>query len=398
MKRQALAAIAAAALLAGIGCSGGSGGSGIPAAPSQPAPGGSATAPATFTMKIPVASSGSSEKRPAYVSAGTQSVSIAATGVTTETFNVAPLPNASCPLVSGSYVCTLNFDAPIGSSTLDVTTYDGTNATGNVLSKGVVPITIVEGTTNAVSVTLNGVARTIGLLVQPSQILNGGTPASYTANLTALDSQGDYIVGTSVLNASFAALNPTLVSSSPTHLSVGSRTPSADGKHAAVVAVTGTAWTLTYDGADLSSAPPSITLSAAGYADVVATFAANPVPTPTPTPTPTQSPSPTPSMAANPTPAASGYVEFTSSGAKTLTITEAGYNGTYTVTSSNATVLSIDASPISSSAGTATLNVHANASGTANLTITDGNGQVLVVPTRVTISTVTINETKGPGL
>ena len=96
-------------------------------------------------------------------------------------------------------------------------------------------------------------------------------------------------------------------------------------------------------------------------------------------------------MAADPTPAASGYVEFTSSGAKALTITEAGYNGTYTVTSSNGTVLSVDASPISSSAGTATLNVHANASGTANLTITDDNGQVLVVPARVTISTVTIN-------
>ena len=222
-------------------------------------------------------------------------------------------------------------------------------------------------------------------------MLNGGTSGDYTATLVATDASGNTIVG-EVLDGSGVAISPTLTSSNPTDLTVGSLDTSTAGKRAALI-INGYKWDVTYDGADLSAAPPTLTLAETGYTVPVVAFTANPAPTatPSPTPTPTQTPSPTPTIAPNPTPAPSGYIEFTSSGAKSITLTEANYNGNYTVTSDNGTVLSVDASPITSTSGSATLAIHANASGTANLTITDGNGQQLVVPVRVTITGVTIN-------
>jgi len=77
-------------------------------------------------------------------------------------------------------------------------------------------------------------------------------------------------------------------------------------------------------------------------------------------------------------------------------VTEANYGGKFTVTSDNAAAVSVvggNGAQFQSTSGSATVNVTAVASGTANITIVDDFGQQIVVSTRVTISTVTIGGT-----
>ncbi len=378
LKRQLSAAIVAAGLLIGVGCSGGGAGAPVPPAPSGPV----ASASATLTFRIPVPSTTAGAKKPAYVSAGTQSVQFTGTGFTTETFNVGTLPSATCPVVGSFYQCTANIDAPVGSYTLVVTTYTGANATGSVLSAGSVPVTIVSGQSNPVNVTLNGVATALTLSVTQSSV-SFGAPTSLTATWGANDASGFAIVGPgSITDGSGNAIAPTLTSSSPTALSVGS--PS------------GSNWTVTYDGTDISPSQ-TLTLAASGVASVVKTITASAAPTPTPTatptPTPTATPTAVPTIAAYATPAPSGYVEFTASGAHTMTATEGGYgSGVFSVDSSAPGIISVDApGTFTASGGSATIHLTANASGSTTIHIHDTNGQTLDVPVRVTISSVTIN-------
>ncbi len=103
---------------------------------------------------------------------------------------------------SGNYVCTLNAQFPPGSDTVSLTTYDGLNATGNVLSEGTATVTITAGTANALSLTLdaNVGGATIGApsnafvdgSVDTGFSVVGAAPQSFTLSLT--DPSGAKIV------------------------------------------------------------------------------------------------------------------------------------------------------------------------------------------------------------
>lgn len=75
-------------------------------------------------------------------------------------------------------------------------------------------------------------------------------------------------------------------------------------------------------------------------------------------------------------------------------MTEAGYRGSYTVTSSNTSVVTVS-TPVVSSSNTTTIAINAVAAGTANVTVKDGNNQSVVVSVGVTTTPVTIQAHKS---
>ncbi len=263
MKRTLLAAIVAAGLLAGFGCSGGGSGTSVaPAVPNAPAKTGSAK----FMLNIPVAATGSSTKKPAYVSAGTQSVKFSGSGITTQTLTLSPLPNANCPMSGGFYTCSLNFSAPVGNSTLTVATYASTDGSGTPLSINTVPITIVQDQVNSVPVTLNGVVSTLVLTLSPASV-TAGTSTAITASLGGKDAAGNSIVGPgSFVDASGNALTPSLQSSDTTNFAVGTQS--------------GYSWPISYNGAAVAA--PTITLIAGTLPNATRQITVNPAPTSSP--------------------------------------------------------------------------------------------------------------------
>jgi len=266
MKRTLLAAIVAAGLLAGFGCSGG--GQVAPSAPQpqQPQP---RSAPATFTLKVPVAATtGATAKRPAYVSAGTQSITFAGPGIATQTLSLSPIAT-KCPPSGGFYACSLTFAAPVGNSTLTVQTFASTDGSGTPLSRNTIAISIVQDQTNNVPVTLNGVVSTLVLTLSPSSV-TAGTAQAVTASLGGKDAAGDSIVGPgSFVDATGAALTPTLQSSDATDFAVGAQS--------------GYSWPIAYNGANVAA--PTITLSAGSLTNATQQIAVNPAPSPTSAPT-----------------------------------------------------------------------------------------------------------------
>ena len=265
MKRTVLGAIVAAGLLAGFGCSG-SGGSNVtpPAAPQGPAH--PVYAAAKVTLGIPAAPTGASAKKPAYVSAGTQSITFSGSGITTQTLAIGTLPNANCPLVGSTYQCTLNFSAPVGNSTLTVQLFASTDGTGTPLSTNTIPISVVQDQVNSIPITLNGVVNTLTLTVTPSTV-TVGTATAATATLGGLDAAGDNIVGPGAfVDANNDPLTPTLTSDNPTDFTVGTQT--------------GNSWPVSYDGANVAGA--TLTLMAGSLTNATKQFAVNPASTPTP--------------------------------------------------------------------------------------------------------------------
>jgi len=295
MKRLSLGGVAIVALIAGFGCSGGGGSTSPVPSPFQTA-GVPQTAKATFKLKIPAraaaAAKAAAAKTPGYVSASTQSVQISGASVTTESVDIGTLPNANCtgPDGGGAYTCDLAFDLPIGSNSIDVKTFSGAGATGSVLSQNTVVANINGGVDNNVNIILNGVASTLLAVVTPSATVSAGTPSGLTVTLGAKDAAGNTIVGPG-----------DLVDASGTSLSASAALAVSDSAHFAVGTQTGYAWSVAYDGTD-DGPTQTVTLSATGFTDAVATITITPAATPTPSPTPTDTPTPAATPTPSPTP------------------------------------------------------------------------------------------------
>ncbi len=205
------------AVLALVACGGGAGSRGgsnlVPATVPQSAQN------ASIVIHIPAAAVSTSSGRPAYVSASTQSIAIAitpnggcsgCTAATTVKQNLTP-SSAGCTTGAGGTTCTIALLLNPGSYTANVTTYDATGETGNVLSSNqAVPMTIALNTANMIPMILNGIPAStslsmlsspsgsiikgIGTALNPATIyLDAGTSA--TLLVTPLDADGNAIVG-----------------------------------------------------------------------------------------------------------------------------------------------------------------------------------------------------------
>jgi hypothetical protein len=210
----AFSALAAASLLAACGGAGtypngsvvnspGSGG------PSQPPPN-------LVDVKVDVTIPARKQNalRPDYVSVNTRSLVIQLStvngnpisGVNPKTINTIAHAKG-CNVTGGGTICTATALGSPGDDVFTVTTYDGTNATGSVLSVGTVSAKI-HGTGNSVkvnqlSLALYGVITSVRLSLSPDSGKRGTRMTSSTT-LTAYDASGAQIVGPSNYEAPIA--------------------------------------------------------------------------------------------------------------------------------------------------------------------------------------------------
>jgi hypothetical protein len=221
-----IVAVVAALTLAACGSSG--------VTPKGPAP--MTYAPMKFSVVIPLNTRTSTgDKRPAYVSPSTQSVSFALTD-----FN--GNPQASTPVVvdlsggncSGSpVVCTATSSEPVGVDTFKVSLYDTTDGTGTPLSTNASVVTsVTQAGPNNISVTLNGVVASIMFFPETYDAVNG-TASAGAVGLYALDADSNIIIGPGDYVKADGTPDPLTLACGP-HL-----TPQTAGGAAANTTITG---------------------------------------------------------------------------------------------------------------------------------------------------------------
>lgn len=145
--------------------------------------------------------------RPNYISVNTESLVIAlsavdgqgVTGVNPTTINTVVHAH-DCSKKADQVVCTATASGSPGDDVFAVTTYDGTNGNGAVLSVGTVSAKIGSRggiqISNKLSLTLNGVIASLKLSVSPNGAKRG-KPAEAGVSLVAFDPSGSQIVGPS---------------------------------------------------------------------------------------------------------------------------------------------------------------------------------------------------------
>jgi streptogramin lyase len=244
--RGAALAVTAALLAA---CSGG----GSSTSPT-PITGTSGLEHVTFTINW-TSGTQSTLRSPKYIPATARSASVSVNGGTPQYLN-APLT-------------TIVVDAPVGTDTFVVQTYDDQNGQGNVLSRASITKVIVAGAANSVAVVLNGVIASLTLSLS-NAAPNAGAPATVNVNLAAKDADGNTIVGPGDYSV-------------PVKLSVSDTTNSGTlALSVTTIPNSSTTATLTYNGGTLNSGLPGgptalVQASATGVSTVSASF------TPTPT-------------------------------------------------------------------------------------------------------------------
>lgn len=192
-----------------------------------------------------------SAARPAYVSASTQSASIA-------------VGNGTPTVVNCTTVCNGTVVAPVGNDTFTVKLYSGTNAGGGLLASGSTTQAILVGQANSIAVTLNGVVAHLAVAVATGATL--GTAAAVAVTVSAQDASGNTIIGPgSYVDASGNPVTISLATSDATNapLTVGT------------VTAPGTSVSLNYTGASIASA--DVTATATGLTTATATLAPAPV-------------------------------------------------------------------------------------------------------------------------
>ena len=88
----------------------------------------------------------------------------------------------------------LTIAAPSGVDNFAFTTYDEQNGEGNALSAATLTQTVLAGQANFVSATLNGIVASLGISLANAS-LPAGAAATTAVNVSALDADGNVIVG-----------------------------------------------------------------------------------------------------------------------------------------------------------------------------------------------------------
>jgi hypothetical protein len=168
-------------------------------------------APARIVISIPHPSGTTGgARRPAYLSAATQSAKIDVTPQGSAT-SVAGFPqiagltptSSGCTSTLASTQCVLAFSLNPGSYAVSLMTYDGANGTGNTLSAAQsIPETVRAGVANTFAMTLGGVPVSVEIFTTSSLLsgdMHGGfvlTPgATATAAIFGVDADGNIILG-----------------------------------------------------------------------------------------------------------------------------------------------------------------------------------------------------------
>jgi hypothetical protein len=204
--RRWLVVLLAAVLSA---CSGG-GGRAVPA-PSTSASGGStALTTANIEITVPRAASANAHARtPAYLSSSTQSVTINVT----PNLSTTPLPgfpmtanltstSSGCSSTQSGTLCVVPLTLAPGTYDATLSTFDGTNATGNKLSAAQdVPFTVVLNQTNTIPLVLGGTPASMqivagtGVTVASLSVYTLAANSTGTLDVYGVDADGNTIIG-----------------------------------------------------------------------------------------------------------------------------------------------------------------------------------------------------------
>lgn len=200
-------ALAALSVLAACGGAGT-----YPAGSVVNSPGGGSTPPPTRLVNVKVTVTIPARNKPHgitpdYLSVNTQSIAIQlssvngqpVTGVNPTIINTVAHAHG-CEIQSNQTICTATASGSPGDDVFSVTTYQGKNATGSVLSAGSVDAKIHGGNggvqVNALSLALYGVIASLQLSLSPNDSKRGHKVTS-SVKLTAYDPSGAQIVGSS---------------------------------------------------------------------------------------------------------------------------------------------------------------------------------------------------------
>jgi hypothetical protein len=257
--------VTAAVLLSA--CNGGGGITAPVTANAHAGPVASGYAKTQFTITIPQATHAAAIRRAQYISPATQSLTINVTGTGSTTtpagfpqsINLTPTSNG-CTATLASTQCSLSFSFAPGTYAATISTFDQTNAAGNVLSAGqALPFTVVAGTNNAIAMTLGGIPASIVVTPLAPGYLRGSAsglklygPATQSVVIEALDADGNVIAGA---GSPSIALTP----SSSGLLAVGGGTTAAPNVFTLKAPVTGSPALVTPGGLTLgiTATPPS---------------------------------------------------------------------------------------------------------------------------------------------
>jgi hypothetical protein len=248
------AAFAGVLTLAACGGGGGGGVSTVPSTHPTTAP--TPTGPtAQVTLRIDtstVTTSSSRTRSPKFISPNTQSVTVALQGgPVLANVNITP---SSPNCVNGT--CSITLNAPVGTDTFVITTWDGPNGTGNQLSTATTVATVVQNATNTIAVALGGVVASATVILGSGSV-PAGTAATVSVTVAAYDAQQNLIIGPGNYSSPVTLTNSD--TSGVTHLS------------AAQITGPGATINLTYSGGSIAGA--TITPMVGSTAGTAATFA-----------------------------------------------------------------------------------------------------------------------------
>jgi len=138
-------------------------------------------------------------RKPSYVTSAVNSIvftqtTSSGTVLGTPNINIMTIGGAGCVTNSGAQTCTTVLTAPIGQDEWTVQTYAAADGSGSALSFGILATTILAGTGNVASLTLNPVVASLAFV--PISGSANTSPASTTSVvLNALDATGATIIG-----------------------------------------------------------------------------------------------------------------------------------------------------------------------------------------------------------
>jgi virginiamycin B lyase len=188
---RVLAAIATAGI-ALAGCGGRLSGS-LPPAGTPPSSGKSGQSSLSIQIIVPAEASSNTARRPQYVSASTQSVTVRIDSGAAIAFNIGPA-SSGCTASTAGYNCDFTIAVDAGSHSVTIAAYDQENGAGSILSENTVAETILPGQTNALTISLNGVVASISLQVETS-VVQIGIAATVPLSVNAYDADGRLIIG-----------------------------------------------------------------------------------------------------------------------------------------------------------------------------------------------------------
>jgi hypothetical protein len=377
-------ALAAALTIGALTACGGAGGSGSPAPPgSTTSSGGSPasrqTLPVSVSLFVPKSKSSSasaatsvrSVRKPSYLPSSVNSITIQQTEsggsvVTGAPTTVLVIGGPNCSASAGGQTCTLTLQGALGQDAWAISSFVTGNGTGPAISLNTGTLVVQSGVANVITLTLNPILASL-TFVPLAYSANATTTSALPLVMQAKDTAGATIIGPGTFVTAGNVANPiTLTSSSATHVVL-----ETSGGAAATVTLTTTGSNnlaqIAYDGT-LVAGSQTVTASATGITTATLTL--------------------TLTLAAGglvvPVSIALGANLGTTS--TPLAISEPGYGGTFTLTSSSCA--GIVTFPGTAGPGPSTSpTVTQVGGGTCTILVSDGtnNGSVIVYSTTIGI-------------